>query len=289
MRIRAIFSDHLLCHALYRLTILFACFWCGEFLPVVKADQADKSANMPNTVVYASLDHARAAFVTGGFKRAFSGAIEHSGFYVEAQFGLGAEQRKRAVQSRVDIAQSIWRGVSQYETSFQANAALGYQWMTGQGVVSGTIGAQIRTDEDAARTLHSKKADNIGVRATAELWHHPTSDTLIQLNVVSASLKNSLWARASFGYAIFEQYAIFSDSPMLSMFKNAFIGPEISLYHEPQIGSNYTKTRFGASIANVKIYNLQNTLTQISLSGGFESDTDRQRGIYCNVGFSQKW
>ena len=285
----------LLC-LLQHIIVVFV-FCGGVFLSESKAEQSleDKKSetnhidNKAHTVVYTSLDHARAAFITGGFKRSLSGAIEHSGFYVEAQLGLGAEPSRQIAKNRIESAQSIWKNIPKYETRFQTHASIGYQWMTGQGVVSGSIGLEHHTNLNGSKASKSTTKDDVGIRANAEIWHHPTAETLIQLNLVGSSVKNSVWARGSVGYALFEHLPYFSDIPMISMFKHAFMGPEISIYHEPQIGLNYTKIRYGAHIANIKINSLKNAVTQINLSGGFQKDPDKNHGIYCNLGFSQKW
>ncbi len=94
----------------------------------------------------------------------------------------------------------------------------------------------------------------IGVRGHAELWVHPTRETLYTLTAIAGSARGDIWARTSVGF---------------QAWKNVFLGPELSVY----VTATYKDLRLGVHATGVEL-----GLLNLRLSGGWDWDDDQRKG-----------
>jgi hypothetical protein len=216
--------------------------------------------------------------VTVGFKRSVITSLHENGFFVEGQFGGGLE---RSIDvNAVRIQQAHIFDLNALETTMKGHAALGYQWMTGQGVISAGLGVEGIIKNDAATLTQTSSNDvNLGGRVDVDVWHHVTPQTLIQFNMTGSTAQQSVWSRLRGGYAFFE-----GTTGFFSMMRNAYVGPEMSIYHEFSTRRDYEQIRVGIHATNITI-----GARQANISAGVYRDTDKRQGGYVNVGLAQKW
>jgi hypothetical protein len=95
-----------------------------------------------------------------------------------------------------------------------------------------------------------------GLRGHAELWAHPTPQTLATATLIAGSAREHVWARISGGYAFWP---------------GAFLGPEASFYAR----DDYREWRVGAHLTGLRWGRFN-----FRLSGGFLQANDDRKGAY---------
>lgn len=202
-----------------------------------------------NTVLFGSLDAGRSAFFSAGVKRSLAGSLDESGPVLLAGVGGGGSPEDPQAGS----LQS-----SSIRPAAQGSVLLGYQWTHGPVTFSGLIGPEIDSERQS-NGVSDWFRTRLGIRGHAELWAHPTSETLLTATAIAGSAREHVWARTSAGYAFW---------------KDIFIGPELALYRT----SDYREWRVGAHVTGLTWgrWNLR-------LSGGaLRTDEDRT-GAYLGV------
>ena len=114
------------------------------------------------------------------------------------------------------------------------------------------------------RGVALRRERRFGMRAHADWWSHPTSATLLTLNVAMGSAKRDVWSRVAFGWRIGPETSIWG-----------FAGPEISFSTSPtsrkaRIGAHWSE--FGAAKFRFR------------LSGGASKESGRGMGPYMTLG-----
>jgi hypothetical protein len=95
-----------------------------------------------------------------------------------------------------------------------------------------------------------------GIRGHAELWAHPTPETLATATVIAGSARAHLWSRISGGYAFWP---------------GVFLGPEAAFYAR----DDYREWRLGAHVTGLTWGRLN-----IRFSGGLLQSNDDRTGAY---------
>lgn len=200
-----------------------------------------------DTVMFGSLDGGRSGFVSAGVKRTLGGSLDRSGFVFMGGAGFGGEPERGM---RFDAGS--------FRSTAQAHAFLGYQWMLGPVTLSAFAGPELDVEADAGNTFRSART-RFGFRGQAELWAHPTPQTLATATLIAGSARGHIWSRVSGGYAF---------RP------GVFLGPEASFFAR----DDYTEWRFGAHVTGLKwgAFNFR-------LSGGLSRANDDRTGAYVGL------
>jgi Cellulose biosynthesis protein BcsS len=226
--------------------------WCTPFAALIlfaltaaarAADGGEKASEL-NTVRFGSLDGGRSAFMNAGVKRAFEGSLDRDGFIAMSAAGAGGAPERDPVGFG-----SIFRPTA------QAYAMLGYQWMLGPVTVSALAGPELDAETDSPNAWRSART-RFGLRGHAELWAHPTPQTLATATLIAGSARGHVWSRISGGYAFW---------------RGVFIGPEASFY----ASDDYREWRLGAHVTGLKWGRFN-----FRLSGGFFQANDDHNGAY---------
>jgi hypothetical protein len=196
-----------------------------------------------NTVLFGSLDGGRSAFLSAGLKRALAGSLDRDGFIAMGGVGIGGAP----VSGRFDAAD--------FRPTAQAHAMLGYQWLFSRVAVSALLGPEVDVEAESADALRAARA-RFGVRGHAELWAHPTPETLATATVIAGSARAHLWSRISGGYAFWP---------------GVFLGPEGAFYAR----DDYREWRLGAHVTGLTWGRLN-----IRFSGGLLQSNDDRTGAY---------
>jgi len=178
--------------------------------------QEAQASDALNTVLFASLDGMRPGYASAGFKRTLEGSLDQSGPATLLSAGFGREP----VQGR--------RG---FRHKAGASALLGWQWVMPTVTLSGFVGPEIEYEREASIARSRPQG---GVRAQAELWAHPTPQTLVTATAIAGTARGHLWSRASAGYAVW---------------KRVFVGPEMSHYRT----DSFREWRLGAHATGIAV------------------------------------
>jgi hypothetical protein len=215
-------------------------------LPSREASFAQDNAAPPrelNTVLFGSLDGGHSAFLSAGLKRALAGSLDRDGFIAMGGVGIGGAP----VSGRFEAAD--------FRPTAQAHAMLGYQWLFPRVAVSALVGPEVDMEAESADALRAARA-RFGVRGHAELWAHPTPETLATATVIAGSARAHLWSRISGGYAFWP---------------GVFVGPEAAFYAR----DHYREWRLGAHVTGLTWGRLN-----IRFSGGLLQSNDDRTGAY---------
>lgn len=170
-------------------------------------------------MLFASLDGMRPGYATAGFKRTLEGSLDQTGPATLLSIGYGREP----------VA-----GQSGHRDKAAASALLGWQWLLPRVTASAFLGAEV--DYERERGASGQPGRPLGgVRAQAELWAHPTPETLLTATAIAGTARGHFWSRTSAGYAVW---------------RRVFIGPEMSHYRtdefrEWRLGAHATGITFG--------------------------------------------
>ena len=206
-------------------------------------DGADTRREL-NTVLFGSLDGGRSVFASAGVKRTLGGSLDRDGFVLMGGAGAGGAPERGPLF-----------GGSTFQPTAQAHAMLGYQWMLGTVAVSALAGPELDAELDAPDAWRSART-RFGLRGHAELWAHPTPQTLATATLIAGSAREHLWGRISGGYAFWP---------------GVFLGPEASFYAR----DDYREWRVGAHLTGLKWGRFN-----FRLSGGFLQANDDRNGAY---------
>jgi hypothetical protein len=220
-------------------------------LPIVAAPAEDTAntagadrARELNTVLFGSLDGGRSGFVSAGMKRALGGSLDRDGFILMGGAGFGGAPERGM---RLDTAS--------FRPTAQGHALLGYQWMLGPVTLSALVGPELDAETDSVNALRSART-RFGLRGHAELWAHPTPETLATATLIAGSARGHVWSRVSGGYAFWP---------------GVFVGPEAAFYAR----DDYREWRFGAHVTGLKWGPVN-----FRLSGGLSQANDDRTGAY---------
>jgi hypothetical protein len=206
-------------------------------------DDNDKLPNL-NTVLFGSLDGGRSAFVNAGVKRTIGGQLDRDGFVFMGAAGFGGAPERGM---RFDAAS--------FRPTAQGHALLGYQWMLGSVTLSSLIGPEVDAEANSLNTAGSART-RFGLRGHAELWAHPTPETLATATLIAGSARGHIWSRVSGGYAFWP---------------GVFVGPEATFY----ASDHYREWRFGAHVTGFKWGPVN-----VRFSGGLLQSNDDRTGAY---------
>lgn len=202
-----------------------------------------------NTVLFGSLDAGRSGFVSVGVKRSLAGSLDRSGPVFLASGGGGGSPENAEPGSSSGFS---------VRPAAQASVLLGYQWTSGPVTLAGLIGPEVESERQF-EGISDRFRTRFGLRSHAELWAHPTTDTLLTATAIAGSARGHVWARTSAGYAFW---------------KDIFIGPELALYRT----SDYQEWRVGAHVTGLTWgpWNLR-------FSGGVLRTDEDRTGAYLGV------
>lgn len=195
-------------------------------------------------VLFAGMDGGRSFFLNGGSKQALTGSLDRPGLLGLELTGIGL------THERVEID---GRSVAIRRFTHQTSASLGWQTMIGPLYLAAYAGPELFQEQIAYRgrfTNFSKP--RLGGRVQAELWAHPSPDTLVTGTVIVSSASESIWARASAG---------------IRAFPKAYIGPEVTFYTTP----TYRETRWGGHVTGLAL-----GLVTLRLSAGWMMEDGRR-------------
>ena len=191
-----------------------------------------------DTLLFGSLDAAAATFVTTGVKIGLPD-LDRDGAVVLASLGGGVRDERGS------------DGARQRDTAAGA-LVLGYQWFFDWGVVAAFAGPEITREMLIGGRGMALLPIRYGLRLHGEIWARPTEATLLQVTAIAGSARDSLWARAAWGYRL----------------RGTYLGPEIGLYTD---ASGYRKSHFGLHATDFAVgrFNLR-------VSVGVQSETGRR-------------
>jgi hypothetical protein len=201
-----------------------------------------------DTVLFGSLDAGRTGYANVGFKRTLQGGLDASGTAALVTFGYGGSSER------------IGAHLTGFRHKASASALLGYQWLGPSVVLAGFLGPEIDYERDPGPFGQTARP-RLGLRAQAELWAHPTADTLVTATLVAGSARDHLWSRASAGYA---------------MWDGIFVGPEVIHYR----AENDREWRVGIHATGVTIARFT-----LRLSGGIGRFDERTGGYVGLTGY----
>jgi hypothetical protein len=176
------------------------------------AAAASVHAGEIDTLLFGSLDVGGDLFLTTGAKVGLP-TLRHDGFTLLACFGGGRRQEYGPAGDR-----------QRYTVG--AAAVIGYQWFYDWGVVATFAGPDVALATLVDRRGPAVRPAEIGLRLHGEVWARPTEATLLQVTAVASTARDSLWARAAWGYRLWDTY----------------IGPEIAVYAD---ATGYIKRGLG--------------------------------------------
>ncbi len=205
-------------------------FWIS-LVDVARAGEID-------TLVFGSLDAGAATFMTAGAKVGLP-SLDRDGAVVLASLG-GGQQGERGPEGSV-----------QRYTALGA-LVFGYQWLFEWGVVAAFAGPETTTQMLVEPNGPLRLPSRFGLRLHGEIWARPSEGTMLQGTVVAGTALDSVWARAAWGYRLWDTY----------------FGPEASLYTD---ASGFRKL-------NVGLHATDFTVGRISfrISAGIQSETGRR-------------
>lgn len=209
------------------------------------SQEAPPRATELNTVLFASLDGMRPGYASAGFKRTLEGSLDRSGPATLLSMGFGREPMSGARGFRHKAAGS---------------ALIGWQWLLPSITLSGFVGPELEYEREPAASGRHQRPQG-GVRAQAELWAHPTPETLLTATAIAGTARGHLWSRASAGYAVW---------------RRIYVGPEISHYRT----DDFREWRLGAHATGITLgrFNLR-------LSAGVTRDEERNGGYGSLTGY----
>lgn len=206
-------------------------------------------------LVFGSLDSGPGQMFSGaGVKYAPFGPLDQSGFRLLARAGAGQWQDKAKPLSA--------------QTKIEGYALAGGDQMTGRGTIGIYVGPELAFAMPAGGARNAaaaKGAMRKGLRIQAEIWDHPTPETLFQLSGAISSAKGEIWVRKALGHSLVSLH------PSL----DAFAGPEA----ETTVAAGYSKWRFGLHVTGARLFNVQ-----FRVSAGREQASDKLRGVYVAAG-----
>jgi hypothetical protein len=213
-------------------------------LPIVEAKaQSDNSRDL-NTVLFGTLDGGRSMFMSAGVKRTLGGPLDRNGFLFMGGTGFGGAPERG---TQFDTAS--------FQPTMQAYGLIGYQWMFPRVAVSALVGPELDAEADALNTIRSART-RFGLRGHAELWAHPTPETLATATLIAGSARGHVWGRVSGGYAFWP---------------GVFLGPEAVFYTR----DDYREWRLGAHVTGLKW-----GAVNFRFSGGLMQSNDDRTGAY---------
>ncbi|HEX8663974.1 MAG TPA: cellulose biosynthesis protein BcsS [Beijerinckiaceae bacterium] len=189
-------------------------------LPRVAAKAQSDNPRDLNTVLFGSLDGGRSVFMSAGVKRTLSGSLDRDGFLVMGGTGFGGAP-EHGMSFGID-----------FRPTMQAYGLVGYQWMFPRVAVSALVGPELDAEADGLNVIRSART-RFGLRGHAELWAHPTPETLATATLIAGSARGHVWSRISGGYAFWP---------------GVFLGPEAVFYTR----DDYREWRFGAHVTGLK-------------------------------------
>jgi hypothetical protein len=196
-----------------------------------------------NTVIFGSLDGGRSAFVSAGAKRALSGSLDRDGFIVMGGAGFGGAPERDAF------------GRTEFRPTAQGHAVVGYQWMLPRAAMSALIGSEVDAEAESTTGLRAART-RLGVRGHAEIWAHPTPETLATATLIAGSARGHLWGRIAGGSAFWP---------------GVYVGPEAAFYAR----DDYRELRLGAHVTGLTWGRFN-----FRLSGGLMQSNDDRSGAY---------
>jgi hypothetical protein len=190
---------------------------------VARSDEESASVRPEaRTVLFGSFDVGSSGFLNLGLKRSLTGSLDESGPIFMGIIGGGGSPESDG---------SLAAGRFRFRPTVQANALLGYQWLLGRVTLAGLVGPELDF-ERASDDIADRSRTRLGLRGHAEVWAHPTPNTLLTATVIAGSARGHVWGRASAGYALWDA---------------VFIGPEASIYH----AADYDEWRLGAHVTGL--------------------------------------
>ncbi|MCJ2137031.1 cellulose biosynthesis protein BcsS [Methylobacterium sp. J-026] len=218
---------------------------CALFPAGARAGEID-------TLLFGSLDAAAATFVTTGVKIGLP-ALDRDGAVVLASVGGGGRDE---------------RGPDGARRRYTAAGALvvGYQWYFDWGVVAAFAGPEFTREMLVGNRGPALLPARYALRLHGEIWARPTEATLLQMTVIVGSARDSLWARAAWGYRLW----------------GAYLGPELSLYTD---ATGYRKWNFGLHATDFAVGRFA-----VRVSAGVQTETGRRTtGPYMALAVWSPW
>jgi Cellulose biosynthesis protein BcsS len=232
----------------------FEALWPGGFV-LTPQGMLEREKTL---LVFGTLDAGPGQVFSGsGLKYAPVGGLDSSGFRILARAGSGQWREPKKPLSA--------------ETKAEGYLMFGGDMMTGRGTFGLYLGPEIAMTIPAQagtrkrNGLVVKPVTGHGLRIMAELWDHPTPDTLFQLSTSISSAKAEIWGRTAVGHRL----------DFLHASLEGFGGLEA----EVTAAASYTKWRAGLHVTGFKLFNMQ-----WRVSAGREQASDKQRGLYVTGG-----
>ena len=187
----------------------------------------------------------RPGYATLGFKRTLERSLDQSGPAAMLSAGYGREPVTGRHGHRHKAA---------------ASALIGWQWLRPSYTLSGYLGPEVEHERESAASAQARRP-LAGVRVQAELWAHPTPETLVTATAIAGTARGHFWSRASAGYATW---------------RGVFFGPEISHYRT----DDFREWRLGAHATGFALGRLN-----LRLSAGLSRFEDRTGGYAGLTGY----
>ncbi len=135
-------------------------------------------------------------------------------------------------------------------------------WGGSLGLFAGLEYFQERAADPRGILLRSER--RLGARVQIDWWSHPTTDTMLTLNLAAGTAKRDLWTRAAYGWRLGAAGSQWG-----------FAGPEIGFSASPRLA----RFRLGAHWSEMAFMGLR-----LRASGGVSQEGGRKAGAYATVG-----
>ena len=204
-------------------------------------------------LLFASTDLWRhGGFLHGGLLWS-PGGLDREGFALKVMAGGGAYRYVSGALGNTDVA----------GRQLAAAVLPGWRFKRGRLTATAFAGLDLQhhrlSPDDPGAGLRGGYA---GLRAGIELWYEPTSATLAALDASVSTVGPSYWARAAFGWRVFDRY---------------YLGPDVAGFANDD---NYRQVRAGLHVTGFKT-----ATSEWSAGFGWARDSDRRGSLYGKLGW----
>jgi hypothetical protein len=190
-------------------------------------------------------------FTHGGLLWAPSG-LDEGGAVLKLMLGGGVYRYRSGALGNIEV----------YGRQLSGSILPGWRFVRGKLIVTAFFGADFQRHrlwpDDPSAGLRGSYA---GLRTGFELWHEPTSDTMLMAHASVSTIGPSYAARLATGWRL------------RSVF---YVGPEIEGF---AADGNYRQFRAGAHVTGFRTKSYE-----WSMSAGWASDSDGHHGAYGKLG-----
>lgn len=229
----------------------------GGGTPSSARAEANVASDFPHALVFTSTDmRTREAFAHTGFKLTPFQPLGETGFVLQGMLSSGRQEQR----SSAALLGKVQKQVS-------ATSVIGGYQHAGDGVflalMAGLEWSQRRVSPIV--TGDENRGARLGLRAQADLWLRPSTETLFVLTAIVGTASRSFWLRLAPGHRLVD---------------DVFIGPEFALSSE----FGETSGRVGLHVTGFEWLGFWSLV-----SGGIAMTPDGKNGLYGSLALVRKF